>query len=173
MIIDCKFPLLFILTRIICWLSISVFTVYSLPSREIFISGHWLLTCHSCSFWYGKYRVTSINGSVNSPPIRAAYAGVRARYVGEIQPFSGPSPPLFISIFNGISGRNNPEDLLESYKYEKSALVLVDFSQNPVKVYETLEELKRVKIVSQDFNGDYNLLTPKNFTQGLIKKYKK
>jgi len=78
----------------------------------------------------------------------------------------------FISIFNGISGRNNSDDLLESYKYEKSALILVDFSQTPIKVYQTIDELKQDNIVSNEFKGDYNLLTPKNFTEGLVKKYK-
>jgi len=79
----------------------------------------------------------------------------------------------FISIFNGISGRKDQDDILESYKYEKSALILVDFSQNPVKIYQTLDELKKDKIVSEDFNEDYNLLAPQNFTNKLIKKYKK
>ena len=77
----------------------------------------------------------------------------------------------FISIFNGISDRQNHTDILESYKYEKSALILVDFSQSPVKVYTTIQELKEDGIVSQSFDGDYNLIAPQNFTKGLIKKY--
>lgn len=77
----------------------------------------------------------------------------------------------FISIFNGISGRKNHDDILESYKYEKSALILVDFSQHPVKIYKTLEELKADGIVSNDFDGDYSLLAPQNFTTGIINSY--
>ncbi len=77
----------------------------------------------------------------------------------------------FISIFNGISGRTNHDDILESYKYEKSALILVDFSQNPVKIYQTLEELKEDGIVSNEFNGSYSLLAPQNFARELINSY--
>lgn len=54
----------------------------------------------------------------------------------------------FISIFNGISGRKDHNDILESYKYEKSALILVDFSKSPVKIYQTLDELKK-----DNYNG--------------------
>jgi len=77
----------------------------------------------------------------------------------------------FISIFNGISGRKNHDDILESYKYEKSALILVDFSQNPVKIYKTLEELKEDGIVSSNYNEDYSLLAPQHFSQKLIDAY--
>lgn len=79
----------------------------------------------------------------------------------------------YISIFNAMSGRNNYDQLLDNYKYENSALVLVDFSQEQAKVYESLEELKDDGIVSQDFNEDYSLLAPQNFVNNLIKAYKK
>lgn len=78
----------------------------------------------------------------------------------------------FISIFNAMSGRNNHTNILDSYKYEKSALVLVDFSQEPAKVYKSLEELKDDGVVSQAFNEDYSLLAPQNFVKNLIKAYK-
>lgn len=77
----------------------------------------------------------------------------------------------FISIFNGISGRTDYNDILESYKYEKSALILVDFSQNPVKIYRNIDELKEEGIVSQDYDGDYDLLSPQNFASRLIDAY--
>ena len=78
----------------------------------------------------------------------------------------------YISIFNAMSGRNNHNDILDSYKYEISALVLVDFSQEPAKVYESLEQLKDEGIVSQAFFEDYRLLAPQNFVKNLIKAYK-
>ena len=77
----------------------------------------------------------------------------------------------FISIFNGISGRINQDDILESYKYEKSALILVDFSKNPVKIYQTMDELKEDNIVSNNFNGNYSLLAPQNFSTSLVQAY--
>ena len=77
----------------------------------------------------------------------------------------------FISIFDGISNRMDHENLYESYKYEKSALILVDFSQNPVKIYTSLDELKADGIVSSDFNEDYDILAPQNFASGIVEKY--
>ena len=78
----------------------------------------------------------------------------------------------YISIFNAMSGRNNHNDILDSYKYEISALVLVDFSQEPAKVYESLEQLKDEGIVSQAFFEDYSLLATQNFVKNLNKAYK-
>ncbi len=78
----------------------------------------------------------------------------------------------YISIFNAMSGRNNYDQLLDSYKYEKSALLLVDFSREPAKIYTNLEELKEDGIVSQDFSEDFSLLAPQNFVKNLIKAYK-
>lgn len=77
----------------------------------------------------------------------------------------------FISIFNGISGRIDPNNIQESYKYEKSTLILVDFSQNPIRIFRNIDELKDEGIVSLDFSGNYDLLAPQNFTRGLIDSY--
>lgn len=77
----------------------------------------------------------------------------------------------FISIFNGISGRKDHNNILESYKYEKSALVLVDFSQNPVRIFKNIQELKDEGIVSKSYNENYDLLAPQNFASGLIDSY--
>jgi hypothetical protein len=80
----------------------------------------------------------------------------------------------FISIFNGISHRecNECTDPHSFYKYEATALLLVDFSQNPVKLYTTIEELKEDGIVRKDFNEDYSLISPIGFTDRIIKSYK-
>jgi len=78
----------------------------------------------------------------------------------------------YISIFNAMSGRNNYDQLLDSYKYENSALLLVDFSREPAKIYTNLEELKEDGIVSQAFSEDFSLLAPQNFVKGLIDAYK-
>lgn len=77
----------------------------------------------------------------------------------------------YISIFNGISHRNDHLDIRESYKYERSALLLVDFSQNPPKVYTTKEELQSDGIVSQSFAGDYCGLSPRNYAADILDKY--
>jgi hypothetical protein len=77
----------------------------------------------------------------------------------------------FISIFNAMSGRIDIENIYESYKYEKSALVLVDFSKSPIKIYTSLKELKDDGIVGKDFNVNYDLFAPQNFSKNIINVY--
>jgi len=77
----------------------------------------------------------------------------------------------YISIFNGISHRADHEDIRQSFKYERSALLLVDFSQNPPKIYTTKKELQADGIVSKTFSGDYNGLSPRNFAADILDKY--
>jgi len=79
----------------------------------------------------------------------------------------------FITIFNGMSHRENFKNLNELYKYESTALLLVDFSQTPVKLYTSLEELKKDGIVSKQFNQNFNSISPIGFSERLIKSYKK
>jgi len=81
----------------------------------------------------------------------------------------------FISLFNGISHRKckaKKRRMTDSYKYESSSLLLVDFSQNPVKIYTKIEELKADGIVSEDFNEDFVSLSPIGFTNRLLNCYK-
>ncbi len=77
----------------------------------------------------------------------------------------------FISIFNGMSHRADHENFRESYKYERSVLLLVDFSQNPPKIYTTKEELQADGIVSPDFHEDYASLSPIRFGADIFEKY--
>lgn len=73
----------------------------------------------------------------------------------------------FIRTFFGISGRRWEEAFGEVYKYERSALVLVDFRQNPPKLYLTLEDLRADGLVSdrlQRFAG----LSPQNFATDIL-----
>ena len=48
----------------------------------------------------------------------------------------------FISIFSWMNGRESSHDVLEFYKYERCVLLLVDFSLNPPKIYETIDDLQ-------------------------------
>ncbi len=77
----------------------------------------------------------------------------------------------FISIFNAISHRDNHENVRDSFKYERSALLLVDFSKNPAKIYFTLDELKADGVVSQDFSGVYSGISPQNFARDILDSY--
>ena len=77
----------------------------------------------------------------------------------------------FISIFNGMSHRADHEDIRESFKYERSALLLVDFSKDPPKIYTTKEQLQADGIISETFEGDYRGLSPMNFAADILDKY--
>lgn len=75
----------------------------------------------------------------------------------------------FIKTFNEITSANR--DITEQYKYDVSALILVDFSRTPVKVYNNLDELKEDEIVSDSFGSeqgeDYTNLSPEHFANRL------
>ena len=77
----------------------------------------------------------------------------------------------FISIFNSMSGRDDYEDVNEFYRYERCVLLLVDFSLEPPKVYETLDELRADGIVGANFNQNFYRLSPTNFSQDLVHAY--
>lgn len=77
----------------------------------------------------------------------------------------------FISIFNAMSHRKNYHDISESYKYERSALILADFSKDPVKIYLNMDELKNDGVVSKNFTEDYTGLSPAGFSKDIIDSY--
>ena len=77
----------------------------------------------------------------------------------------------FISIFNSMSGRDDYQDVKSYYRYERCLLLLVDFSSNPPKIYNTLDELRADGIVSGDFDEDFSRLSPTNFSQDLVNAY--
>jgi hypothetical protein len=73
----------------------------------------------------------------------------------------------FIRTFASFSGRgaHNYDD---EYKYERSALVLADFREDPPKVYLTLDELKSNGLVSGGFEAAFETLSPRNFAEDLL-----
>lgn len=79
----------------------------------------------------------------------------------------------YISIFNAMNRRCDHEDMNEFYKYERCALLLVDFSREPAKIYKTIEELKKDEIVDSTFAQDYSSLSPLNFSKDLVDAFVK
>lgn len=77
----------------------------------------------------------------------------------------------FISIFSSMSGRVGYQDVNDFYKYERCALLLVDFSIDPPKIYPTIEELRRDRIVSAGFEQDFSQISPINFSRDLVDSY--
>jgi hypothetical protein len=74
----------------------------------------------------------------------------------------------FIRTFIAITHRE-PADLGNTlYKYERSALVLVDFRPAQPRIYLTLEELRADALVPNDFQGNYAMLSPDGFARDLL-----
>lgn len=73
----------------------------------------------------------------------------------------------FIKTFLAITHRT-PDTLQDLYKYERSALVLVDFRPAQPRIYLTLDELKRDSLVPENFQGDFAKLSPNGFARDLL-----
>lgn len=77
----------------------------------------------------------------------------------------------FISIFNAMNHRTNSNNISEAYKYERSVLLLVDFSINPVKIYKDIGELKKDGVITPGFSENYDKLSPRGFSKDIIDSY--
>ena len=75
----------------------------------------------------------------------------------------------YIRYFNLINGRNTSSS--DFHKYERVCLLLVDFSQDQPKLYQTSEELIHDGIVSKDFNLNLKPLNFDNFFNDLLDIY--
>lgn len=58
----------------------------------------------------------------------------------------------YISFFTSLNRRKDHTDSNEVFKYERCALIIVDFSKTPCKIYTNTEELKVDNLVSKDFS---------------------
>ena len=72
----------------------------------------------------------------------------------------------FIRTFIGISGRM-PSATEDLYKYERSALILTDFRQNPPEIYSNPAQLIQVG-VNSDIANMYPKLSPEGFAADII-----
>ena len=77
----------------------------------------------------------------------------------------------FIRTFLAITHREFADLGSTLYKYERSALVLVDFRPPQPRIYLTLEELKADALVPNNFQGDYAMLSPNGFTYDLLDRH--
>ncbi|MCY6355874.1 hypothetical protein [Clostridium sp. ZS2-4] len=75
----------------------------------------------------------------------------------------------YISFFSAISGRKDSTD--DNYKYERVALIIVDFSPNIPIVYTNTSQLKQDELVSKNFNLELENISIKNFTKDILNIY--
>jgi len=75
----------------------------------------------------------------------------------------------YIYGFSALNQRNTQGD--DFFKYERVALLIVDFSQNPVKVYENVNDLKTDNLLPQSSNCSLSNLTYTEFIYDLLLIY--
>lgn len=76
----------------------------------------------------------------------------------------------YISFFDAINNRKNKKD--EKYKYERCALLIVDFSKNQPHLYSSSNELKEAGLISKPFKIEYSNLNFQTFAKDILEKYK-
>lgn len=74
----------------------------------------------------------------------------------------------YISFFNALSGRELNGDL---YKYERCALMIVDFRENTPKLFNNTKELKDAGLLQSDFEIEYANINFKNFVRDILEMY--
>ena len=77
----------------------------------------------------------------------------------------------YINGFSALNNRQNQRD--DDFKYERVALIIVDFSQNPVKIYNSTEELKNDGLLPENSNANLDKLTYNGFISDLISIYER
>lgn len=77
----------------------------------------------------------------------------------------------YIKGFAALNMRNSQRD--DDFKYERAALILADFSQNPVKIYNDNAALKADGILPPGSTADMTNLSYDGFVERLIEVYNK
>lgn len=75
----------------------------------------------------------------------------------------------YISFFNFISGRNKIDS--EHSRYERCALLIVDFERDVPKIYNTTAELKEDALVAEDFPIELANISVEGFIKDLLDVY--
>lgn len=76
----------------------------------------------------------------------------------------------YINFFHFLSGRDNVD--VEKHKYERCALVIIDFNRPTAKVYNNTKELKADGLVSQNYDKELQDISTVNFISDLLKIYR-
>jgi hypothetical protein len=75
----------------------------------------------------------------------------------------------YIYGFSALNLRNTQGD--DFFKYERVALLIVDFSQSPLKIYESVADLKADNLLPQNSNCSLANLTYTGFIDDLLAMY--
>ena len=77
----------------------------------------------------------------------------------------------FINIFNAFSGRQSV-NVEEQYRYDASALVLINLQETPAKIITSGKELAEHDM-PEEICSKFDKIAPKNFDKRLVKNYKR
>ena len=77
----------------------------------------------------------------------------------------------YIKGFSALNVRASQRD--DDFKYERVALIIADFAQNPVKVYNTIEELKEDNLLPENSIASMDNLCYEGLTKRLLDVYEK
>ena len=77
----------------------------------------------------------------------------------------------YIKGFSALNLRSSQRD--DDFKYERVALIVADFSQNPVKIYNTTNELINDSLLPENSNASMENLCYEGFVERLIHVYEK
>lgn len=77
----------------------------------------------------------------------------------------------YIKGFSALNMRASQRD--DDFKYERVALIIADFAQNPVKVYNTTEELKEDSLLPENSIASMDNLCYDGLTKRLLEVYEK
>jgi len=77
----------------------------------------------------------------------------------------------YIKEYQFINGRNNKKKDINIYKYERVALVIVDFDRTIPKIYDTDEKLKEDSIIPEESTTSINGLEINSFAKDLLECY--
>lgn len=75
----------------------------------------------------------------------------------------------YINGFAALNLRNNQRD--DDFKYERVALIIADFAQNPVKIYRTTDELNNDGLLTEDSRASMDHLSFDGFIDRLLSVY--
>lgn len=78
----------------------------------------------------------------------------------------------YISFFSELNGYNSSNIKKEPFKYNHAGLLIVDFNKDIPKIYTTTDELKRDKLVSQNYELELAEISPVELPYKLLMEYK-
>ncbi len=86
--------------------------------------------------------------------------------------FKRPNQATVLKYIKSFQAINNRKTISKNfYQYEKVCLLIVDFTQNPAKIYQSSEELKKAGLIPADSTIDISELSWSEFVPDLLKIY--